>query len=225
MAAGPDEITLNAFISVCGASQQWQRSISALLGRVPGLTGLEPGTVTCNAALAACQTQWRQCASILKVAAAAHISIDEVGYSAAISAFDRGHSWQRASLTLQQMQKEVGPNVVAANSVLAAFEKVGIWNFSLALLRHSRSEQVEADLVSFNSAASCCEKSMLWSKAMHVFEDTRITYDLISFNVLLRACMHAADWQSAGALLARMQEESLQPTEMSLAPAIEALAT
>ncbi|CAJ1374677.1 unnamed protein product [Effrenium voratum] len=247
----PDIISYNSAITACGNAEQWQQA-QALLWEIPnqvpkdvvtlnavlscGLPWLlalqlflelpkcrlEANSVSCNSAVTALGSQWRQSLAMLQLGARRALAAEDVvGRSAALSACERRHEWRQAMLLLQQMWTGKGSkSLVAGNAMLAAYEKVDRWSEALQALSNFPRLSLQPDEVSLNSCCSSAEKCSSWRFALQLLRPA----DLIGFNLLLRSCMHSSDWRSALRLLHLMRSSETGPSAMSIVPAIEACA-
>eukprot|EP00435_Cladocopium_sp_Y103_P008415 s912_g2.t1 len=132
--------------------------------------------------------------AVVAAALVASVQVDEIGMAAAISICERGHVWQQSLTLLDLMSRWSTMSLIANNALLAAYEKVDDWRSSLGSLVRMSSQRLAMDEVTMNSCASACEKSNFWRTALQLLGEP---VDLIGYNLLLRSCMHASDWQRA----------------------------
>ena len=66
---------------------------------------------------------------------------------------------------------------------------------------------VEADIISFNTTISACEKGCQWEMALQVVSDMQaveILPDAVSFSAAISACEKASQWEMALELFSQM---------------------
>ncbi|CAJ1451140.1 unnamed protein product, partial [Effrenium voratum] len=92
-------------------------------------------------------------------------------------------------------------------------ESCGEWSVALGLLV-SMGGGIGADVVSYNSAMSVCEKSSQWQQAAQLLSSmpaARLDPNVISYSAALSACARSCAWRSALGLLGAMRAMRLGP--------------
>ncbi|CAK0904775.1 unnamed protein product [Prorocentrum cordatum] len=88
------------------------------------------------------------------------------GYSAGISACERGEQWQRALLLLSEMREaKLEPDVIH-HAGISACEKDGQWQQASSLLSEMGDMELEPNVVSYSAVISACEKDGRWQRAL-----------------------------------------------------------
>ncbi|CAE8684813.1 unnamed protein product [Polarella glacialis] len=129
--------------------------------------GLEPNLVTCSAVVAACAKglKWGYAVATLKeMLERRGIRPNAIAFNAAISACGgRSGGWVQALQLFGEMPRlGLARTEISYNSAISACEYRQHWERSLLILREllsvPRAARCGADVVSFNSALSCCKK-------------------------------------------------------------------
>ncbi|CAK0888168.1 unnamed protein product [Prorocentrum cordatum] len=80
---------------------------------------------------------------------------DIIGYSAGISACEKGGQWQQALSLLSGMrERKLEPNVIFYSAGVSACEKSGRWEQALHLLIEAREVKLELDVISITMLRS-----------------------------------------------------------------------
>ncbi|CAE8626802.1 unnamed protein product [Polarella glacialis] len=149
---------------------------------------------------------------------------NEITYSAAISACEKGGQWQQALNLLSLMpEARVVPNEITYNAAISACEKGGQWQLALNLLSLMPEAKVVPDEISYNAAISACEKGGQWQLALNLLSlmpDARVGPNEITYNAAISACEEASQWQLALNLLSLMPEARVVPNEITYNAAI-----
>ena len=118
----PDLLTYNSLISACEKAGWWQKALH-LLYEMRGAAGLTPDVVSYSAAISP-----RSAHDLPTISPRS----PQVSYSAAISACEKGHEWQRALQLLEEMATAgVAPNVYSYSAAISACEKGARWEEAL----------------------------------------------------------------------------------------------
>ena len=84
---------------------------------------------------------------------------DEICYSAALGACEKGGEWALALSLLSSMPRmRATPNEISYNAAISACEKGGQWALALGLLSSMPRMQVTPNEISYSAAISACEK-------------------------------------------------------------------
>ena len=88
-----------------------------------------------------------------------------------------------------------------------------------------RARAVRADVVSYSTAISACEKAARWERALALLAAMRadaLRADVIAYSMTISACEKAAQWQRALALLDELRARRLAPDAIAYNAAISA---
>eukprot|EP00933_Yihiella_yeosuensis_P059746 TRINITY_DN6135_c0_g1_i9.p1 TRINITY_DN6135_c0_g1~~TRINITY_DN6135_c0_g1_i9.p1 ORF type:complete len:145 (+),score=13.01 TRINITY_DN6135_c0_g1_i9:237-671(+) len=92
---------------------------------------------------------------------------NEISYSAAISACEKGGQWQTALNLLSLMhQSRVVPNVISYSAAIRACETGCQWQLALILLILNPLSKVLPDAISYDAAIRACQKGGQWQSAL-----------------------------------------------------------
>ncbi|CAE8615408.1 unnamed protein product, partial [Polarella glacialis] len=118
---------------------------------------------------------------------------NEISYSAAISACEKGGQWQLALSLLSSMPvMKAIPNEISYNAAISACEKGGQWLGALTLLQQMRDARLTAISQARSTVISACSRAGCWQDALCAggfSEIAEVTAcDLDSFGILLMEC-------------------------------------
>lgn len=209
-------VTYNAAIAACGKSGRVERAVE-LLGEMRN-AGLVPDAMSFNSAMLACAERgsWKQALLLLREMESSGqiepkgegprpggISPDEFSYSSAIVACGRGGRWSLGVGLLDSMRRKgVSPSTVSYNAAMTACGDAGQWQRAVELLREMQAAQRTEGL----------------EKTAQVPTASAPTPDAISYNVAIRACSNAGQWQPALSLLEEMRQQSHAEKKESAEP-------
>jgi pentatricopeptide repeat protein len=129
----------NETLRACSKTGDWQTAL-----RIMSVLAREGRTdvVQWGAAIAACgpEGRWGEALMLLRdMEEGAHVEPNEICYSAAISAAEKGGQWRVClNLLLKMISKGMSPDVIAYNSAISGSAKCGEWHMSLKLFREWR---------------------------------------------------------------------------------------
>lgn len=158
-----DTQELNRAIAACGA--QWQRAVALL-------QEAEADVVSFNSCLTCCGRahRWSEALGLLQEVKDRGLRATVVTYSACMSACHKAQRLGSAKLTvnlrkwreaLQVMASaDVKLDVVAYGGAIAACREQ--WQAAIALLNQMQSEQLEPNIIIYNSLLKACVKSQRW---------------------------------------------------------------
>eukprot|EP00434_Breviolum_minutum_P025777 symbB.v1.2.022786.t3/scaffold2040.1/size91418/2 len=103
-----------------------------------------------------------------------NLSPDVITYNAFLNACERARQWQRALVTLEEMQREdLTPDIISFSSAMAACELCARWDLALTLLSQARAAKLDLTLAACSTAVSACAQGRKWRWAMRLFEAAR----------------------------------------------------
>ncbi|CAK9039588.1 Pentatricopeptide repeat-containing protein At5g02860 [Durusdinium trenchii] len=130
---------------------------------------------------------------------------------------------------LQLLWDREDVDVISFNATLSACERASQWHFALHLLTlfDAKNDELEAiaeqaakerafpkaDIISYNTSMSACEKGHQWSLALRLYEELQekaLRPDHITYSVALNACQQ---WTEALELLKRLEEVATSTTD------------
>ncbi|CAK0820508.1 unnamed protein product [Prorocentrum cordatum] len=100
--------------------------------------------------------QWQHALSLLSEMREATWNDDVIGYSAGISACEKGQQWQRA---------------LAA--VISACEKGEQWQWAMSLLSEMRESGLQPNAISYNAGICACGRCGQWRQAVSLLNEMR----------------------------------------------------
>ncbi|CAE8614196.1 unnamed protein product [Polarella glacialis] len=149
----------------------------------------------------------------------ARVLPNEITYSAAVSACQKGGQWQLALGLLNSMPgMSLIPNEVSYNSAISACGKGGQWQLALILLSQMPDRRLVPNEISYNAAISACEKVGQWQGALVLLgrmPEARASPDEISFSASISACAPARQWRLALEVWRKMVGLQVEPDEVS----------
>eukprot|EP00435_Cladocopium_sp_Y103_P027638 s3428_g6.t2 len=199
-----DVFIYSSAISAC--SHQWQVAL-ALLGELQ-MRHVEGNVVAYGAAIGACEknSQWQRAIYLLStlqeqmqsnpnLAPAFTFKSNlfifgtfmQITYCSALNACARGDEWLLALQIFREAETE------------------GDWKTALVLMNGLESKELQADVITYNAAVSCCEKSRQWQRALNLLrqlQERRLRCSIISYNAAISACVH---WHLALSLLREVE--------------------
>ncbi|CAK9063345.1 unnamed protein product [Durusdinium trenchii] len=147
-------------------------------------------------------------------------------FNKAITACAKTARWAEA---LQLLWDREDVDVISFNATLSACERASQWHFALHLLTlfDAKNDELEAiaeqaakerafpkaDIISYNTSMSACEKGHQWSLALRLYEELQekaLRPDHITYSVALNACQQ---WTEALELLKRLEEVATSTTD------------
>ena len=84
---------------------------------------------------------------------------------------------------------------------------------------------MDADVISYSSTISACEKGGQWQMAVHLFDSMRkakVDADVISYNATISACEKGGQWQMAVHLFDSMRKAKVDADVISYNAVLEA---
>eukprot|EP00439_Symbiodinium_sp_Y106_P000212 s7495_g1.t1 len=112
----------------------------------------------------------------------------------------------------------------AVHAYSAGITATGDWHRAVELLNDLQNIS-QANVVTFSSAISGCEKISAWQPVLLLLrqaQDAFVEADVIVFNAVASACQKGSDWQRAAQLLDVLFREALEPTIVSHSTVISA---
>ncbi|CAE6940626.1 ANK1 [Symbiodinium sp. CCMP2592] len=146
-----DVISINAALSACERSGQWQPAMSLLEGCLPSV----PDIVSYGTAVSAFEKEgrWEEAVYLLSRLP----EVDTIACNAAISA----SSWLKALGLLNTMRFcAMRSTIITFGSIISSFESIGRWQLALHMLRISKMQTLRLQDVTCNAAIGACEKGV-----------------------------------------------------------------
>ncbi|CAE7622073.1 unnamed protein product [Symbiodinium sp. CCMP2456] len=210
----PDVITQNSLITSCGSGTPLGESlwVDALELFKKSFHGLQRSLVTLNAVGAVFRKQrWEMVFDTFMGLGQRGMQPDTVTSGTVVTACVSGTQWQRI---LQQRLH--GTGLVTLNAAISCEG----WRESLFLAQLAATGEFgcHADTITFNTAASVCEKARRWEEAVLLLEalqDFRLSPDACTYNAALSACEKCSQWEKALQILFRMTDKRVTPDIIS----------
>ncbi|CAE7820860.1 rsmF, partial [Symbiodinium sp. CCMP2456] len=150
----PDVISYSVAISACERTAEWCTALELL--RSMEQQSVSSNIIACTSAISACASggAWQQALGLFAALPGRSLSANLVTYGTTISACARAVQWQRAVTLMEQFYE--WPRVQQAsstmlNAVIYACARGAQWRPALAWLRQMSDEELQPDVISFNS--------------------------------------------------------------------------
>ncbi|CAE7604436.1 unnamed protein product [Symbiodinium sp. CCMP2592] len=143
-------------------------------------------------------------------------------YTRSIQQLGKQLEWQKSLRVLGDFRQSRCDGAVHAYS--AGITATGDWHRAVELLSDLQNIS-QANVVTFSSAISGCEKISAWQPVLLLLrqaQDAFVKADVIVFNAVASACQKGSDWQRAAQLLDVLFSEALEPTIVSHSTVISA---
>ncbi|CAJ1420721.1 unnamed protein product [Effrenium voratum] len=170
-------------------------------------------------------SKWQQALEVLWALPAASLEPNVIIYSMAISACEKGGSWQSALLLLEGINE----NTV---EFVWRFQPGGSQSPAFQPLSHqARDSPYDAnlvlplqDVICFNSAISACAKAAAWTQAVDLFRhlQSSLQPDVISYNAVISACERSEQWELALQVLQDIGRRQIEASIISFNTAASA---
>ncbi|CAJ1402405.1 unnamed protein product [Effrenium voratum] len=129
-----------------------------------------------------------------------------------------GAHWPRAiSLLAEISDASLQADVVSFNSAINVCSRAQQWQRALQLF--SGAKEV-ANVITYSTAITACSKAGRWQQALFLLSTADVPLDVIAFGAGISAC--GAHWQSALALLERLQMQRLRENSVVYNSAMKA---
>eukprot|EP00438_Fugacium_kawagutii_P005537 Skav234070 [mRNA] locus=scaffold2565:36267:38300:+ [translate_table: standard] len=205
-----DEACFNAAVSACDAGNMWRKAVEVSLVRHCNLIGT-------NSAISACgASRWEVALKLQDLQV--HRSLqDEVSFNSVLTACADATEWSSGMMLLRKMVScMVQPSEFSQNLVLSV-DKFS-WPLALEGFCGIRTCRMAQSRISCNAAVTCCEKSSMWSFAVHLLHSLRrsptkqesltsltspssLSPDIITISAAISACEKGGQWSMALTLL------------------------
>ncbi|CAE7534395.1 rsmF [Symbiodinium sp. CCMP2592] len=150
----PDVISYSVAISTCERAAEWCTALELL--RSMEQQSVSSNIISCTSLISACASggAWQQALCLFAALPGRSLSANLVTYGATISACARAVQWQRAVTLMEQFFE--GPRMQQAsstmlNAVIYACARGAEWRPALAWLRQMADQELQPDVISFNS--------------------------------------------------------------------------
>ena len=195
-------------ISACESGMQWEAALHLL--PCIALARIAASVVTFGAvALLSVGQSCRFCRENSRFNCRDHDSLSLVGAAQAISACEKGSSWQHAmQLFMDMPEAELTPSLISCNAALSACEKGSQWQTALKLLCETASARVALDVISFNVAVTACARQSLWQMACQVLASAlaaSVTPNALTLSSVAASCRQGQAWPALPPLLAELE--------------------
>lgn len=190
------EWSFNTFASSLFKSKQWRAALD-----------LGDATVTRGVLAFSFSNSWS-----FALAATESVNIDDIAWSAIVSACEKTVQWEVALASLARMsQTRLQGSIVVCNAAISACGQQ--WRHAFRTLTSSHAAQVQIDLISWNAVCSAAEKCSKWHKVFALVSQLRPAAlpgpDAFSYGAAFFAAAETA-WTVALQLQGDMQMQALQ---------------
>eukprot|EP00435_Cladocopium_sp_Y103_P045577 s827_g13.t1 len=207
-------VTLSACISAYGVAAAWERAVHLYKNLVD--FGIQPNSVTCGAALGACERGRSWSLALGLAEASTSLGLGPVELNAALTACSYSHVTDRALSFAQQMvaKHRLQVDVVTCNTILSLCSHEGLWLQSIQLLQGGSMgsmaldgwdgldgldfRNLQPDILSFGAALASCAVAGRPFEAMDLLTDaaaSRIILDTVAVTNAVSACHRRHLWQ------------------------------
>eukprot|EP00435_Cladocopium_sp_Y103_P071133 s1096_g36.t2 len=203
--------------------KHWREALQLLAAQY-GSSSLPDLRARCGA-IRTCGGRWPQALQLLADCARDSLEANLIIFSAAISACEKGNTWQHAIHLLSHVVLAMQADEIIFNAGISACAKGSQWMQALQLFISMEDFRVVPDVISCNSVASACERSQQWQMALCLLFDIgrrELDATIISYNTAISACGQSAQWLVALELFQVAQERRLESTAASFTAAISA---
>ncbi|CAK9063596.1 unnamed protein product [Durusdinium trenchii] len=214
-------VDYDAAVIACGRAVEWQWALQ-LLTWSRGTGCVRP---PCNPAISACARaiQWQRAALLLRTMQQRGPQPSVITFGAVLDAFAKGAEWRRALHLFNAMRPRysVAPDHVAATAVISALAAVARWEDAVALFDKNH-RRYPGDAVMLSATAAACRN--VWEVSFALLQigvSARLLTPALC-GTSLTACASPSLWPKAAALLALMEQQSVEVGEASLAAAANA---
>lgn len=262
----PDVISHNICISACARAGRWEEAVETLRGMSESGT-VSPDVISFSSAISACQRarQWETAVSLLREMPSRGLKPNSITYNAAMTACIRAKRGDKALELFEEMAtasgsrlgngNASGSNIVerdrasyncaitACNCMIRGDDEGEPWRRALEILRRMPEEDVEPDVISYNSAIAVLGGAGRVDEAVALLREMindggngirgSVMPDTITWNSAISAAGNAGDWELALELLREMisygerldrEERRVRPDMISYSTALKALA-
>ncbi|CAE6917355.1 ACP7 [Symbiodinium sp. CCMP2592] len=194
---GPaNEAVYGAAVHAAGLGHQWQAAL--LLQREMMSLSCRPNLVVKNSLLSSLAKLGHWQLAMCVFGELGPSQPDVISFNTAMSACERGWMWTAALQLFARMRKDrVKITSVSCNALLSALEKGQQWSQAISFLDRMQRRRLH-NQVSFNCAASACEKALRWRTAL-LLRGPRP--DAVAVAVSISACEKGLAWKQALGLL------------------------
>lgn len=230
------DYSLGPAVNALGSTAKWQDAISLLMQEW-FQRGLQPNSVIVGAAAAGCERAREWLRALLLLDATSHVA-NTVAWNSGISTCDKAGQWPWAIWLLLRglPQHSLKPTVISLTAALSACQKAGELEIAEGLLRGASSQNIQVDIMAYNSLVSSCEKSQrlqndklqqegteaypsasgtssssrpTWERAIQIYAELLIAGllpSVVTCTALASSCGQAAQWQLATLSLAQLRK-------------------
>ena len=198
-----DHISFTACLDASGRADQWRRSWF-LLKQLQ--TSLRADVVAWNCAISGGRG-WQRALEVVAAVPWQALQLDAVSYDSAISRCTG--KWQHASSLMGS--SGLRASLVTYHAAMTAFEAPG-WRFAIGFLQGIGSERLLPEVLTYNSAATACQKALRWLQASGVLRSmdaSGLQGDSYTCSAVLGACRDS--WALAVELVSGMYRSDLPP--------------
>jgi len=187
--------------------------------------GLEPGTISYNAAVSGCEkaARWQLAVGLLTRRPRHGLQPGTVSYNAAISACVKAGRWQLARGRLTRVLALAWSPTRQLQRCISACGAP--WQLALGPLILMPRVRLEPGFVSYSASVSACEKAALWQLALELLAQlprVGLEPDAVSCSAAISACGNAGQWQLALGLLTCVPRVGLESDTVCYAAAVSA---
>eukprot|EP00913_Durusdinium_trenchii_P033740 g31584.t2 len=213
-------IAYNTALNACARSQRWTWSLELLedMSRVD----LSPDVVSFSSAVTACgkSQAWPMVLGLLEDLNTRSCAMNDYLCNAVMDSCSRSFQWQVALGLLQKMdEQKLQPSMVGTSLAVSTMAASGHETVALSLLQQRPMMRPDE--------AAYVGMMALWTLALHLLDTGRSNVSGETSQQLCSLAMAASEasgqWESALAILAKMQDHGPQPNLVALNAAASAL--
>eukprot|EP00435_Cladocopium_sp_Y103_P042868 s429_g11.t5 len=180
--------------------------VLAVLEELQALT-VQPNQFHYGVAVSACAKlgKWQQAEHVLEVMESTAVPPNTVHLNGCLDACSKADAWEEALALFGSLQ--VDPDLTSWNSCIAACD----WKIGTQLLADMQEQQVQANVITYNSLMRASAKAAQWQVALACLSavvSQDLQPDIISFNTCINACEKSDVWETALHLFAHQQQPS-----------------
>ncbi|CAJ1378495.1 unnamed protein product [Effrenium voratum] len=193
----------SAVVGGCAQASAWEQSIAVLTGARPqpsrtALAGFSSAMAACDAA-----RRWDWGLELLQFARQGALRVDVALLNAALSS--AASAWTQASLALAALARDLQPDLITWNTLVACSE----WSQALEASEEVRMHW-RADVVTNTALLSACEQGLQWPAAVSLVSEGQ-DVNVQAFTAAASACHSAGHFERALAMIEQMQRKALLP--------------
>ncbi|CAJ1440692.1 unnamed protein product [Effrenium voratum] len=199
---------------MAAATVPWQRAICLALLPPPSVAAFSAAISGLGAA-----SRWQHALLLLgeAIERLPAADVDAALFSAGITACEQAGRWEIAVALLMELHGLRLADAIACNAALAACAGAAnassAWRAALGLLGGITALQLQANVITYSSACSACEKAGEWQRAVALLWELvdMMQANVVVFNAAISACEKRGMWQMALQILNALPSLQAQP--------------